>query len=64
MKKLDIKYLWILFIVLMFSCIDDDSKFGGVDIDEIKIEGIKDYQEIEWGGTFDCTTQCYNEIWR
>ena len=50
MKKLDIKYLWILFIVLMFSCIDDDSKFGGVDIDEIKIEGIKDYQEIEWGG--------------
>lgn len=37
-------------MMLIFSCIDDNSKFGGLDIDEIKIEGIKDYQEIELGG--------------
>ena len=46
----NIKYLgWVLFVFLL-GCVDDDSKYGGVDIDEITIEGIEDYREIELGG--------------
>ena len=45
MKKL--KYIGILFLLILFSCVDDESRYGDIDIDEIKIEGIKDYQEIE-----------------
>ena len=48
MKKL--KYIGILFLLILFSCVDDESRYGDIDIDEIKIEGIKDYQEIEVGG--------------
>ena len=48
MKKL--KYIGILFLLILFSCVDDESRYGDIDIDEIKIEGIKDYQEIEGGG--------------
>ena len=47
MKKL--KYIGILFLLILFSCVDDESRYGDIDIDEIKIEGIKDYQEIEVG---------------
>ena len=57
MKKL--KYIGILFLLILFSCVDDESRYGDIDIDEIKIEGIKDYQEIEVGvrrkiGSFLC----------
>ena len=48
MKKL--KYIGILFLLILFSCVDDESRYGDIDIDEIKIEGIKDYQEIGKGG--------------
>ena len=51
MKKL--KYIGILFLLILFSCVDDESRYGDIDIDEIKIEGIKDYQEIEVGGSDD-----------
>ena len=44
MKKL--KYIGILFLLILFSCVDDESRYGDIDIDEIKIEGIKDYQEV------------------
>lgn len=50
MKKQILRICGFCLMILMFSCVDDDSKFGGLNIDEIKIEGIKDYQEIELGG--------------
>ena len=53
MKKL--KYIGILFLLILFSCVDDESRYGDIDIDEIKIEGIKDYQEIEVGGKLTIT---------
>lgn len=48
MKK--IKYLWILFLLIQYSCVDNNSQYGGIDIDEINIEGIDNYREIELGG--------------
>lgn len=48
MKK--IKYLWVLFLLIPFSCVDNDSRYGDTEIDEIKIEGIPAYKEIEIGG--------------
>ena len=41
--------------MILFSCVDDESRYGDIDIDEIKIEGIKDYQEIEVGGKLTIT---------
>ncbi len=37
----NLKYIFILFLFLQFSCIDDKSKFGGNEIDAITIEGIE-----------------------
>ena len=37
----NLKYILILVLLLQFSCVDDNSKFGGVDIDAITIEGIE-----------------------
>ena len=45
----NLKYIFILFLFLQFSCIDDKSKFGGNEIDAITIEGIEEYTEIEIG---------------
>lgn len=51
----DIKYLsWIL-LFFLFGCVDDDSKYGGNEIDEITIEGIEDYNEIEFGSNLVVT---------
>lgn len=47
MKKM--KYIWMLFLMLPFSCVDNNSRYGDIDIDEIKIGGIEDYREIEIG---------------
>lgn len=43
------KYILILLVLLQFSCIDDKSKFGDIAVDEITIEGIDKYKEIEIG---------------
>ena len=45
----NLKYIFILFLSIQFSCIDDKSKFGGNEIDAITIEGIEEYKEIEIG---------------
>ena len=45
----NLKYIFILFLSLQFSCIDDKSKFGGDEIDSITIEDIEEYKEIEIG---------------
>ena len=49
----NLKYILILVLLLQFSCVDDNSKFGGVDIDAITIEGIEEYKEIEIGSKLE-----------
>ena len=46
----NIKYLSWLFLFFLLGCVDDDSRYGDADIDEITIEGIENYREIELGG--------------
>lgn len=46
----NIKYVGWLLLFFLWGCVDDDSRYGDVDIDEITIEGIEDYREIELGG--------------
>ncbi|MDE5611687.1 MAG: hypothetical protein K2I90_06675, partial [Odoribacter sp.] len=46
----NIKYAGWLLLFFLWGCVDDDSRYGDVDIDEITIEGIEDYREIELGG--------------
>lgn len=44
-----IKYILILFLLLQLSCVDDQSKYGNVSIDDITIEGIDKFREVEIG---------------
>ena len=37
----NLKYILILLLLVPFSCIDDKSKFGDTEIDEIEITGIE-----------------------
>lgn len=45
----NIKYILILFLLLQLSCVDDQSKYGNIDIDDITIEGIDNFREVEIG---------------
>lgn len=45
------RYVLILIFLLPYSCIKDNSTFGGAEIDEITIEGIDDRMEIEIGSS-------------
>ena len=49
----NIKYLLILLLFLPFSCIENESRYGGTAIDEIKIEGIEKHREIELGSKLE-----------
>ena len=53
MKKM--KYIFILLLLVQFSCIDDTSKFGDTEIDEITITGIEKSREIEVGSKLEVT---------
>ena len=44
-----IKYIWLLLLLLPLGCSERESHYGGIEIDEITIEGIEDYYEIEVG---------------
>ena len=48
MKKL--KYRNIIFVDPVLLCVDDESRYGDIDIDEIKIEGIKRLSGDRSGG--------------
>lgn len=45
----NIKYVFILFLLLQLSCVDDQSKYGNIEIDDIMIEGIDKSREVEIG---------------
>lgn len=49
----NIKYILILLLVLPFSCVENKSQYGDINIDEIKIEGIEKYREIELGSKLE-----------
>ena len=52
----NIKCLSLLFFLLfLLGCVDDDSRYGDIEIDEITIEGIEEYREIEFGGRLTIT---------
>ena len=44
-----IKYIWLLLLLLPLGCSERESHYGGIEIDEITVEGIEDYYEIEVG---------------
>ena len=46
MKKL--KYIGILFLLILFSCVDDESRYGDIDIDEMR--GSKIIRRSKWEG--------------
>ncbi len=50
----NLKYILILLLLVPFSCIDDKSKFGDTEIDEIEITGIGEKsREIEVGSKLE-----------
>ena len=49
----NLKYILILLLLVPFSCIDDKSKFGDTEIDEIEITGIEKSREIEVGSKLE-----------
>lgn len=49
----NMKYILILFLLVPFSCIEDESRYGDIEIDEIKIEGIDKMKEIEVGAKLE-----------
>jgi len=51
----NMKYLILLWLVSLLGCVDDDSRYGDIEIDEITIEGIEAYQEIDLGGRLRAT---------
>ena len=53
MKKM--KYIFILLLLVQFSCVDDKSKYGENEIDEIEITGIEKNREIEVGSKLEVT---------
>ncbi len=51
----NMRYLILVWLVSLLGCVDDDSRYGDIEIDEITIEGIEAYREIDLGGRLKVT---------